>query len=757
VNYTFTATALNGKGSSPISAPTSAVMPKSKPDAPLNVTATPGDEGATISFTAPNANGAAITGYLVTALDANGVPLSPAVTCTPVGTATTCEITTGLTNGVQYKFSVVATNAVGTSGPGVTVATTTPQDRVAPSLVYNAIPTGVTIVNQTLTAEQLFTGIPLPTTTYQWKRCTVDNDPTTCANISGATQSTYQLTGADIGSFIRVAATATNNVLPNLTTLSPATDEVTGIPQTPAITTGLGGNINESYSLATVAFGGATPLLYSITSGTLPTGLTFDPVTGNITGTPTTPATATITVSVVDQKGATSSITFTLTFVDPAAANQNNSTPNQQQNSGAPVTQAAAEKAAAEKAAADAAAKAAAEKAAADAAAKAAADAAAKLAADRAAAEAAARLAAEKRAAAEQAQLVAQAAAQAAAARAAAAESARKSAADAAARAAALSRSNLVSNAAKQSAAAQAAAAEARAAAAVKSAAQAASAASTANANAAAASKEVVITVGALNSAQAAAEKSAALEAQATAARAAAKQAADSAAAQAQAERERAAAATKVAADALAAAAEKQRLAAAAQAAAQAESERLAKATAERATAKVTAEKAATEVASLLSEQAKLSEQLMNAKDPEQIAKTQAALENLNEKLELAQDSLDNAVDEVESAAQLESELTQSVNAAVSRATSATQSAKKANAQASKARTSAQTVVARALVAERAAKSANNAVKQVVAAKPKAPITPQVPTNAQKPDAVISVGGLKPGQKIRVIVKVNVK
>ena len=742
--YAFTATATNSVGTSLASSASTSITPIGPPGMPTNVTATAGDQGATISFTAPITNGSPITGYLVTALDQFGVPLNPAVTCTPAVGATTCEIISGLTNGVPYKFSVVATNAVGPSSAGITSANTIPQPRIAPSVLLNGIPAGITSVSQTLTAPQIFDGIPFPTVTYQWQRCTSPTDLTTCVNISGATASSYQLAQADVDDYIRVVATASNTVAPNLTVTSLITDQVTGIPQTPAITTGLTGNINESYSLATVAFGGATPLLYSITSGTLPTGLSFDPVTGNITGTPTAPATATITVNVVDQKGATSNITFTLTFVDPAAANQNNSTPNQQQNSGAPVTQAAAEKAAAEKAAADAAA-------------KAASDAAAKLASDRAAAEAAARLAAEKRAAAEQAQFVAQAAAQAAAARAAAAESARRSAADAAARAAALSRSNLVSNAAKQSAAAQAAAAEARAAAAVKSAAQAASAASTANANAAAASKEVVITVGALNSAQAAAEKSAAFEAQATAARAAAKQAADSAAAQAQAERERAAAATKAAADALAAAAEKQRLAAAAQAAAQAESERLAKATAERATAKVTAEKAATEVASLLSEQAKLSEQLMNAKDPEQIAKTQAALENLNEKLELAQDLLDNAVDEVESAAQLESELTQSVNAAVSRATSATQSAKKANAQASKARTSAQTVVARALVAERAAKSANAAVKQVIAAKAKAPAPAPTQVDSKKSDAVITVGGLKPGQKIRVIVKVNVK
>ena len=756
IAYTFTAIATNSVGNSIPSSGSTAITPIGPPAAPSNVTATAGDGGATISFTAPNANGSAITGYLVTALDQNGVPLNPAVTCTPAPGATTCEITTGLTNGVPYKFSVVATNNVGPSPAGITSATTTPQPRVAPSLLLNGTPAGITAINQTLTAPQLFDGIPAPTIAYQWQRCTSPTDFTTCTNIAGATAATYQLALADIDDYIRVSATASNTVAPNLTVISDITDQITGAPQATTPTTGLTANINESYTLATAAFGGAVPLSYAVTSGILPAGLSLDPLTGNITGTPTTVGTATVTITATDQKGTTGSITFTLAVVDPTPV-PTAPTPNAPSaplNPGADdAARAAAEKAAAEKAAADAAAKAAAEKAAADAAAKAAADAAAKVIADKAAADAAARAAAEKKSAASQAQAAALAASQAAAARATAAEAARKAAADSAARAAALSRSNLVSAAAKQTAAAQAAAAEARAVAAVKNAAQAASVANSANANAAAASKEVSISIGALTSAQAAAEKSAAFEAQANAAKSAAKAAAESAAAQAQLERDRAATATKAAADALAAAAEKQRAAAVAAAAAQTESARLAQASAERATAKVNAEKAANEVAAILSEQAKLSEQLMSYKDPDQIAKTQAALEELSAKLESAQEVLDDAVDTVESTTAEENSIAENARVAIARAESTVKSAKKAKSEAAKTRAEAQKVVTQALVSERAAKSAAAAVKTVTTPKPPA----AAPASAKKVDAVFNVGGLKPGQKIRVIVKVNVK
>jgi YVTN family beta-propeller protein len=98
------------------------------PQPPANVTATPGNAQATISWTAPtNTGGSPITGYTATA-SAGG----PSCTTT---TATSCTIS-GLTNGTTYYVSVTATNAVGISDPSdvaVTPTTTPSSDPVAPA------------------------------------------------------------------------------------------------------------------------------------------------------------------------------------------------------------------------------------------------------------------------------------------------------------------------------------------------------------------------------------------------------------------------------------------------------------------------------------------------------------------------------------------------------------------------------------------------------------------------------------------------
>ncbi len=90
-----------------------------------------------------------------------------------------------------------------------------------------ALPTisGTAQTGQTLTAS---TGswTESPTSyAYQWERC--DSTGANCANVSGATSSTYLLGSADVGYTIRVAVTATNSVGAS----APATSNATAVVQ----------------------------------------------------------------------------------------------------------------------------------------------------------------------------------------------------------------------------------------------------------------------------------------------------------------------------------------------------------------------------------------------------------------------------------------------------------------------------------------------------------------------------------------------
>ncbi len=87
------------------------------PGAPTNVTAVSGNQQATISFSAPENNGGSvITSYTVTSTPGN---ISASGSSSPI-------IVPDLTNGVEYTFTVVATNSVGNSVPSVASNAVTP-------------------------------------------------------------------------------------------------------------------------------------------------------------------------------------------------------------------------------------------------------------------------------------------------------------------------------------------------------------------------------------------------------------------------------------------------------------------------------------------------------------------------------------------------------------------------------------------------------------------------------------------------------
>lgn len=111
--YTFTVVAVNANGSSSASAASNTVTPALAPGAPTAVEGAGADGSALVSWTAPDSDGGStITGYTVTAS-----PGGRTATCV----ASPCNVT-GLDNGTDYTFTVLATNAVGSSAPSAASA-----------------------------------------------------------------------------------------------------------------------------------------------------------------------------------------------------------------------------------------------------------------------------------------------------------------------------------------------------------------------------------------------------------------------------------------------------------------------------------------------------------------------------------------------------------------------------------------------------------------------------------------------------------
>lgn len=195
--YTFTVVATNAKGSGTTSSASNSVIPVTVPGAPTVVAATAGNAQATVTFTAPTSNGgSAITGYTVTSNPAGG-------TDSNAGSTATSHTITGLTNSTAYTFTVVATNAKGSSAASAASNSATPQATIP------GAPTKVTAVPGNSQATVSFT-IPANNGGSAITLYTVTSNPSN--KTATGTASPITVTGLTNGTLYQFTVTATNPV-----------------------------------------------------------------------------------------------------------------------------------------------------------------------------------------------------------------------------------------------------------------------------------------------------------------------------------------------------------------------------------------------------------------------------------------------------------------------------------------------------------------------------------------------------------------
>jgi large repetitive protein len=233
-------TGTNGGGSTTATSNSSAKVKIAAPTntAPPTVSGIPG-EGRTLTGTTGSWTRSPTYAYQWRRCDESGG------SCTNILGATSATYDLGANDiDTTIRVRVTATNA---GGSGTADSQATPVV-VALAPATNTAPavSGQTQEGQTLaTTAGTWTGHN-PTYAYQWQRC--DSGGAGCAPISGATASSYQLAGADVGHTIRAAVTATNSG-GSTTATSGATATVTQAPPSNTSPPTISGTAEEGQTL----------------------------------------------------------------------------------------------------------------------------------------------------------------------------------------------------------------------------------------------------------------------------------------------------------------------------------------------------------------------------------------------------------------------------------------------------------------------------------------------------------------------------
>jgi predicted RNA-binding protein with TRAM domain len=264
--------------------------------------------GASITSTAFGDGEVGVAESAIPSISGTAGPYTWSVTNGPLPTGLTINASTGTVSGTPsasgiFSFTLVATDSLG----GTATQSETVDIAASPSVdvsviqggevnvPYSATPTvsdGTGPFTWTVTSGSLPAGLAINATTG-----TVSGTPTT----SGSDTFTVTVTDADgqpVGQGVTVVIAAD----PSIATAS--------LP---------GGQVGAPYTQSVVSTAGTSPYSWTITTGSLPTGLTLGAGTGAITGIPTAAGLATFTMTVTDADGQTANESYVV-GVAPAPA-----------------------------------------------------------------------------------------------------------------------------------------------------------------------------------------------------------------------------------------------------------------------------------------------------------------------------------------------------------------------------------------------------------------------------------------------------
>ncbi|MEV5968235.1 putative Ig domain-containing protein [Kribbella sp. NPDC051952] len=301
-SYTFTVMAINAYGTSDASPQSTAVVPYTLPGAPAVTAVSAGSLSAVLTWSTPNNGGSVITGFVVTPY----IGLVAQTAQSFSGTGTTHSVT-GLSAGVSYTFTVAAQNLAGTGPASAKSAAVTPNQ--SPSLTFTAPPAGEVGV-----AYSRLLTVTNGTSPFSWS---ISSGVLPAGLVLNASSGLLSGTPTAAGSFpVTVMVTDASGLT--------ATKAVTlVIAAAPAITFApTAGEVSVAYLHQPTLTGGTGPFTWSITSGSLPAGLTLNASSGLVSGTPTAAGSFAVTLTVTDSFGQTAARTATVLIVAlPAFAN----------------------------------------------------------------------------------------------------------------------------------------------------------------------------------------------------------------------------------------------------------------------------------------------------------------------------------------------------------------------------------------------------------------------------------------------------